>query len=314
MGNLHYKISVIIPTFNREKLIMKAIESLTNQTYKNFEIIVVDDFSNDNTQNLLENDVRIKYIRHDENKGAAEARNTGIKASSGEFIAFLDSDDEWLPTKLERQLKVFENNSNTGVVYTGFRSILKDKDEREVLPQKKGNIYIELLKGNCVGTTSTVMVRTDLLKKVGGFDTELLSCQDWDLWIRLANITEFDFVSEALVLFNQHEGARISSNVSSVVKGHIDFYNKYISIIKKLKKSESRHFYYKIARKVIISGIVDKNKSTIKKGRIILKDSIFPFPNSLNAILLYLSTFLNRKVLNKLYFYIKKNKTSYQAK
>jgi glycosyltransferase involved in cell wall biosynthesis len=313
MEKSQYKISVIIPTYNREKLILNAIESLKKQTYQDFEIIVVDDCSSDNTQALLENDDRVKYVRHSENKGASEARNTGIGLSEAEFIAFLDSDDEWLPLKLEKQIEVFNKNKNVGVVYTGVQNILRGHKISENSPKYRGDIKRELMKANIVGTTSTVMVKADLLKKVDGFDTNLLSCQDWDLWVRLAQITEFDFVEDPLVFFHQHEGERISSNVTSVVIGHVDFYNKHIDLIKTLNRKDNSYLHYSIARKIIISGIVDKNRSTLKKGRTLLRNSIMPFPNSFKCLLLYYLTFLNEKTLYNLYFMAKKNKTSYRA-
>ena len=105
-------VSIIIPTYNRAHLIGRAIQSVLNQTYQNFEIIVVDDGSTDNTEEMIKefqkHDKRIKYIRHEKNRGGAAARNTGIKVARGEYIAFQDSDDEWLPEKLEKQMDVFQ--------------------------------------------------------------------------------------------------------------------------------------------------------------------------------------------------------------
>jgi len=122
-------VSVIISTYNRAHLIGRAIQSVLNQTYQDFEVIVVDDGSTDNTEEIVKsfNDPRIRYIRHEKNKGAAAARNTGIKAARGKYIAFQDSDDEWLPEKLEKQMKVFENAPpEAGVVYTDMQRINED--------------------------------------------------------------------------------------------------------------------------------------------------------------------------------------------
>lgn len=104
------KVSVIIPTYNRAHLIGRAIKSVLNQTYKDFEIIIVDDGSTDKTEEVVKDfkDERVRYIRREKNKGGSAARNTGIKAARGEYIAFQDSDDEWLPEKLEKQMKAFE--------------------------------------------------------------------------------------------------------------------------------------------------------------------------------------------------------------
>src|ERR1700737_4457090 len=116
------KVSVIIPTYNRAELLRSAIISVLTQIFQDFEVIVVDDASRDNTQNVVHsfNDRRIRYIRNGMNKGDAVARNVGITNSSCEYIAFLDDDDEWLPEKLEKQINLLENSSpNVGVVHTG---------------------------------------------------------------------------------------------------------------------------------------------------------------------------------------------------
>ncbi len=116
-------VSVIIPTYNRAHLLGRAIESVLDQTYQDFEIIVVDDASADETEEVVKSfgDDRINHIRHQKNKGGSAARNTGIKAARGEFIAFLDSDDEWVPKKLEKEIDRLQTLSNeVGVVYSGF--------------------------------------------------------------------------------------------------------------------------------------------------------------------------------------------------
>lgn len=116
-------VSIIIPTYNRSQLIARAVKSVLNQTYQNFELIIIDDGSTDNTRELVTsfNDERIRYIRHEENKGEAAARNTGLKAARCDYIAYQDSDDEWLPEKLARQIELLQDASpEVGVIYTGF--------------------------------------------------------------------------------------------------------------------------------------------------------------------------------------------------
>jgi len=119
------EVSVVIPTYNRAQFIERCVCSALQQTYRDLEVIVVDDGSNDGTDiridNLKRTDSRLHFLRHDKNRGAQAARNTGIYAARGKYIAFLDSDNEWMPDKLERQLPLFENNNNkVGVVYSGF--------------------------------------------------------------------------------------------------------------------------------------------------------------------------------------------------
>jgi len=216
-------VSVIIPTYNRAHLIGRAIQSVLNQTYQDFEIIVVDDGSTDNTKEIVKSldDKRIRYIRHKENKGGGAARNTGIKAAIGEYIAFLDSDDEWLPEKLECQMKVFKNaGSEVGVVYTGFIYIdeLGEYTNGQHIPEKRGWIYEDILVENCVGTASTVLVKRKCFEKAGLFDENLPSCQDWEMWIRLAREHQFDFIEDPLVKYHIHK-SRISTDLEAKIKG-----------------------------------------------------------------------------------------------
>ncbi|MBV7505576.1 glycosyltransferase family 2 protein [Bacillus sp. sid0103] len=308
MNNLPEKISVIIPTFNREKLVMEAIDSLRNQTYKNLEIIIVDDCSTDNTQNRIENDrdTRIVYVRHEYNKGGSQARNSGIERATGEFIAFLDSDDQWLPTKLEKQMEVFKNNSNVGIVYTGYKNVSGTSVRSEVNPHLSGNLLTEILKKNCIGTASTVLIKKNLLLEAGSFDPELPSCQDWDLYVRLAQITEFGVVEEAVVLYNEHDEGRITTNIKSVLAGHQAFYKKYSSLIIQLNKKDFHVLHVNMAKVMVRIGIVGQNRIIINKGRDFLNFAIKAYPFSIKVYLIYLGTLLNKKMLLKMYYLFKK--------
>ncbi|MTT32162.1 glycosyltransferase [Terrilactibacillus sp. BCM23-1] len=311
------KISVIIPTYNREKLLYGAINSLKDQTYNNIEIIIVDDCSNDNTEQMVMEeklkDHRIVYVKHNKNMGAPQARNTGISKSTGEFIAFLDSDDQWLPSKLEKQMKIFQKKKKVGVVYTGIINVSNNGIRNKTTPKFNGQILNELLIRNCVGTTSTVMIRKNLLVKTGGFDSNLPSCQDWDLWVRLAQISNFDFVDESLVVFNEHDGDRITTNIKSVLDGHIRFYEKYDYLIEKLEKKTYCLSQFNLAKIIIRTGIVDQNKLIIKKGRAFLRKSFKKDSFFVKSYILYFSTFVNLGILYKLYFITKKNTSSFTS-
>jgi len=316
MDNQNLKVSVVIPTYNREKLIISAINSLKNQTYKNIEIVVVDDCSTDNTHNVMkmqmEMDKRIIYVKQKENKGAPSARNKGIEVATGELIAFLDSDDEWLPLKLEKQIEKFNEDDSIGVVYTGVKNVIGSNVRSEFIPQEaKADMLTELLKGNCVGTTSTVVVKKNLLLQVQGFDINLPSCQDWDLWVRLSMITNFGVIKEALVLFNEHEGERITTNVKSVVNGHQEFYNKYVHLIDKLSKSNYQLAYLNLGKIMIRTGLVDQNKLIINKGRTFLKLALNVRPSTFKVYILYLGSFIDMKILFKLYLFFKKKTSPY---
>lgn len=226
------KISVVIPTYNRADLVGKAVRSVLGQTYQNFEIIVVDDASKDGTEEAVRSikDPRIKYIRHAENQGGAAARNTGIQNSASEFIAFLDSDDEWLSDKLEKQMAHFlKLDESYGLVYCGFSHVDENNHKLgQFTPVLRGQFTNDLLVENCVGTFSTVLIRKSVLSQVNGLDAAMKSCQDWDLFIRLSKVCHFDFLPEPLVLYHvEGDPQRISGNASSIVRGHRLIEEKY---------------------------------------------------------------------------------------
>jgi len=200
------KVSILLPSFNRAHLLYRAIKSILSQTFQDFELIIVDDGSSDNTEEVVKSfkDSRIIYIRHDKNKGASAARNTGLQVAGGEYIAFQDSDDEWLPEKLEKQIKVFETApSGVGVVYTSFWKYLNNNDKIYIpdpqIKQKEGCIFKELLKHNLIGLP-TAIIRKECFEKVGKFDEELFCLEDWDLFIRISRYYQFMFIDEPLVL------------------------------------------------------------------------------------------------------------------
>jgi glycosyltransferase involved in cell wall biosynthesis len=224
------RVSVIIPTYNHAHYIGRAINSVLNQTYRDFELIVVDDASTDQTQRILEqmNDKRIKIIRHENNKGAPAARNTGIKASEGEFIGFLDDDDEWLPKKLEKQLRVFQTSVNdVGLVYTGFYFASGKNGSllSQITPTLKGSIYPDLLRRN-IPAGNTSLIRKHCFARCGLYDETLPSCQDWDMWIRISKFYKFDFVSEALSNVYVH-GRQISTNLNAKIVAREKLITKY---------------------------------------------------------------------------------------
>ena len=178
MGEKSPIVSVIIPTYNRVYLLGRAIRSVLTQTYQDFEIIVVDDGSTDNIEDVVTNfnDSRIKYIRHEKNKGGAVARNTGIKAARSKYSAFLDSDDEWLSDKLKQQIECLENSDEeVGVVYCEFYSQDDNSGFMEEPPNPDlytGDVYKYLLGGWCPVSTSLFLVDHQLLIKVGLFDPQ----------------------------------------------------------------------------------------------------------------------------------------------
>ncbi|MGH7774566.1 MAG: glycosyltransferase family 2 protein [Candidatus Binatia bacterium] len=215
------KVSVIIPTYNRAEFLRSAIRSVLNQTFQDFEIIVIDDASENNTEEVVRSfgDIGIRYFRHELNKGNAAARNTGIKNSGGHYIALLDDDDEWLPSKLEKQVRLLDSTPPiVGAVYTGFVEIEKANGKTVVVtPTKRGSIFNDLLLQNWIGL-STVLLRRECFDKVGSFDENLPATVDYDMWIRIAKEFQFDFIPEPLVKYSNHQ-SQLSHNYEIVIKG-----------------------------------------------------------------------------------------------
>lgn len=275
-------VSVIIPTYNRAQLVGHAVRSVLAQTYQDFELIVIDDASTDNTQELVASfkEPRIRYIRHSQNGGVSAARNTGIEASRGEYIAFLDSDDKWLPEKLEKQVQLFrESDSKVGVIYT-WQCFINDNNERTrtLDPKYSGFILDDLLYANVLGTTSTFMVRRECLHKVKGFDSDMpVYGEDWDLWIRLAQQYKFDFVPEVLVHYRDcNEVDRLTKNSKEVVDGCLAILKRYhkdvrvdrtyknLGFFAKRKKAE---IFFDLGRRLICHSSLISHLEAIKVGR-----------------------------------------------
>jgi glycosyltransferase involved in cell wall biosynthesis len=220
-------VSVIVPAYNRADCIGRCLDSIAAQTYPVDEIIVIDDASKDRTVDEIRKWMRahrtpIRLISHDQNLGGSAARNTGIRAASSEWIAFLDSDDLWHPEKIAKQILALERaGDSAAMVYAGLRFF----DERgdftyTVIPQREGDLSNALYGKNLLCSSSSFMIRKELLERVGGFDESLPSCQDWDLWIRLSREAHFVAVPEILVDYDDTARDRISRNHRNRFRGH----------------------------------------------------------------------------------------------
>jgi glycosyltransferase involved in cell wall biosynthesis len=220
------KVSVVIPTHNRAKLITRALDSLKNQTNQDFEIFIVDDASTDNTEDVINsyNDSKIRYIRLSENVGQSKARNVAIKQANGEYIGFLDSDDEWLPEKIEKQLKLFEQSKDPKLAAVYCGSLEKDEIQNKTSVHNGGNvrgdIYVKLLSGFCPSTPTLFLVKKTVLHEVQGFDEFLPTFVDYDLWLRIARLGHtFDVVDEPLIVKHEHAGSQIAKDPKKRERG-----------------------------------------------------------------------------------------------
>lgn len=223
-------ISVITPTYNRENLISRAIESVLNQTYKDFELIIVDDGSTDNTKEIVksfqEKDNRIVYI-YQENRGLSSALNKGLSVASGKYIAFLESDDEWLPQKLEKQIYVLEHYSSVYLVSCWAFRVFSDTSIKLFKTHKgiiKKEQWCHFFETGGIISPSTIIIRKEVFNIVGFFDTNLKAVVDLDFYIRFVNNFDIYFIPESLV--NYYES---SESLSKKIFGLNGYQNLNIS-------------------------------------------------------------------------------------
>lgn len=205
-------VSIVIPTYNRAELILRSVKSIQAQSYKNWELIVVDDGSTDGTEHIIEGlkDSRIRYVRNEENVGAAASRNYGVLLAKYDYVAFQDSDDAWRDDKLEKQMSYLCHNKEYDMVYCSFLNHKTDGREVVVPNQqtgaREGAMYTTLLINNVIGTP-TILIKKDIFLECGGFDTELRALEDWDFALRVSKKSRIGFVPEVLVDVYETQGS-----------------------------------------------------------------------------------------------------------
>lgn len=286
------KVSVIIPTHNRAILVDRAINSVLAQTYRDFELIIVDDGSTDNTEKVVKSfkDTRIRFFRHEHNEGAPAARNTGIKMARGEYVTFLDSDDEYAPEKLQEQVSLFKTNSDAklGVVVTGLMRINDFpknsgvKTEILLSPCPSGYIYdvFFLLGGKYPTEIASMMVKREYLLKEGMFDEELSASQFWDMGARLAKKYEFHTIEKPLYIVHEDAETRIW-NKNNRIKAIDHILVKYAQELTRRPKTA--------ARLQLILGVLSQKSGFHWKGTqaIVRSWRLHPYSPSVYKQLLY---------------------------
>ncbi|NYH97025.1 glycosyltransferase family 2 protein [Novosphingobium marinum] len=229
-------VSVIIPTYNRASIVGRAIESVLGQDHANFELLVVDDCSTDDTLDMLEKvrDPRMRILRQPRNAGVAAARNRGMREARGELIAFLDSDDEWLQGKLSAQVRLMAGRPEIGLTYTGVEHFLPGGVVSIDLPGHRGWLFETLLVRNVVhGAGSNAMIRRDVVETIGYFDEKYPAIEDYDFWVRLARFFAIDAVDAPLIrYYDDTDGAetgavRRSRHFERNMKARRMFYDRF---------------------------------------------------------------------------------------
>lgn len=258
-------VSVVLPVYNGEKYLEKTVESILNQYYQNIELILVDDGSSDGSAEIIKKleskDCRIKPF-YNQNGGVAYARNFGINQAKGKFVAFCDQDDLWLPSKINKQIPLFDNDK-IGLVYSGAIAEYKmyNKQSKPGFDNKyKGDVFSQLVKINMF-TCCTAVVRKTHLEQVGGFDDDraLMGVDDWHLWLKLAMVCEFDYVAEHLAIHVFH-GDNYSLNDEKMHEAEIVCLNKIQKIAKQHGKTADwelikQQLHVRYANSYIFSGL-----------------------------------------------------------
>ena len=259
-------VSVIIPTKDRAEMLPRSVASIWSQTILPQEIIIIDDASTVDYEPIIEklqkdSPLPIVYQRIEQSLGPSNTRNTGANIARGDILMFLDDDDVWLPHKIANQLQIFLSFPDVGLVYAARQAV----DEAgnllfQIDPKFAGNIYREMLQKNHVGITSSVAVKRDLFLQVGGFDVEIPVREDYELWLRLSQLTAIAFDPEATVKWTVHSQPRkqTSSKPEVYERAVKKILQKYQSDIDALPFKQARlayaSHYTLIADKYLLTG------------------------------------------------------------
>ncbi|MEX2641948.1 MAG: glycosyltransferase family 2 protein [Acetobacterales bacterium] len=214
-GENRPKVSVVVPTYNRARLLRRAIDSALGQSHRDLELLIVDDASTDRTADMVASyrDSRIRYFRQPANAGVAAARNRGMREAKGSLIAFLDSDDMWLPQKLELQVDMFERGPPAlGLVHCAVEILDAGGSGRVVVPREGGLLRDRLLLSNVLAGGSCAMIRRSVIAVVGFFDEQLPAIEDYDYWLRIARFFRVDYVPEVLVRYDDRTGPPVAGD------------------------------------------------------------------------------------------------------
>ncbi len=214
-----------MPCYNSAATIERSSNSVCAQTHGNFELIIVDDGSHDDSAVIIErimaNDPRVRYLRQ-QNKGAAAARNFALAHAQGEYTAFLDADDTWEPTFLDKMTQALRQNSAAGVAYCGWQNLYYDKEDGEkfIPPNYETPDKVKVLLGGCRWPIHGALGKTQQIREVGGFNEALTSCMDYDLWLRLGTRQRLVLVPKVLAYYWHHTGEQITKDKAKVGLNH----------------------------------------------------------------------------------------------
>jgi len=257
---INLKISVIIPTFNRNNFISKSIKSIQNQTYQIDEIIIVDDGSTDNTQEILKNFKNIRIIKT-KNLGVSHARNIGIKKAKNRWISFLDSDDLWLENKIENQVIFHKQNPNILFSHTGEKWLRNGNIKKypKSLTKPSGNCFLKNIS-TCKIATSSILLHKSIFDDIGYFDEKLKVCEDYDLWLRISHRYNIGLINEEQIIKNAGH-PQLSSSIFAIDRYHIYSLQKFLN--SKYQNEIKNEIIKKC--KILVKGAIKHNNKEIFK-------------------------------------------------
>lgn len=283
-------VSVVIPTYNRADLIEKAVKSVINQTYKNLEIIIIDDGSTDNTKEALANikDYRISYYYQENSGGPSKPKNSGIKKAKGDYIAFLDSDDFWLTEKIEKQMEIIDNSDEPNLSIVGSAALI----DRNIFFYKKylykdcDNLYERILSGNFILSCSSLLIKKELFDNIGLFDENLRVGEDWDFLIKaFKKGYKFSALKDPMFIYRRH-----GSNITKYgFKNNKISINNSLNVILRYKEEILKHGIYLGMRRM---GVYYAILGDVDTARYWLNCSFKFKPHDIKGRIIYLLTYL----------------------
>lgn len=239
--------SIIIPVFNRKEKISIAIQSVLDQSFNNWELLVIDDNSSDNTSEVIKSfkDPRISYFKNNKNFGAAYSRNRGIEKAKGEIISFLDSDDQFFPDFLTKTFLFFQNKSrDIGFCWTGLKVKYTSKTKEEIWnPKIKNSAYYSFLKELRIGSGCGISILKEVFSKCGMFNEELSAAEDTDFFLRIVQEFDFGVIDEILVFIDKSGKDRLSLNYHNNAESYNKFIHQHWPMINKYPELQRKYFY-----------------------------------------------------------------------
>lgn len=276
-------VSVIIPVYNAERTILETIQSIQQQTFQDFELIVINDGSIDKTLEVLGqvNDPRLKIFSY-ENGGLSTARNRGISRANGKFISFIDADDLWTPDKLELQLSALQQNLDAGVAYS-WTTNMRDDGQSLSFSQGcssllEGNVYPQLLLGNFIGSGSNILIRQEVIKSTGLFESTLKAFEDWDFYLRLAAKWSFVVVPKNQILYRKTFDSMSSKAEAMEQEGLYAIKRAYQVAPPELQylRNRSLAFFYRYCADLYLSNNMDARGIQLVQEKLWMAIKLYP--------------------------------------